>query len=183
MVALSLTISISRGSDHASAPPSLNYQASVYSSHSRSHSQPPAYGYKFSRDNSLEQLVPKQRTQIENQQRQRTRSSKAKIRMASNETGAMNIERKKSFGIGGAGNIRRPSDIIYPPRVNADGTRRSSVWSTMSVSVSPGTSPDGRRSSILGLFRRNSVHAEDGISERDDEDKVEFKEVNMGGRN
>lgn len=26
--------------------------------------------------------------------------------MASNETGAMNIERKKSFGIGGAGNIR-----------------------------------------------------------------------------
>ncbi|KAH7382910.1 hypothetical protein BKA64DRAFT_712757 [Cadophora sp. MPI-SDFR-AT-0126] len=103
--------------------------------------------------------------------------------MASNETGAMNIERKKSFGIGGAGNIRRPSDIIYPPRVNADGTRRSSVWSTMSVSVSPGTSPEGRRSSFMGLFRRNSVHAEDSISERGDEDKVEFKEVNMGGRN
>jgi len=53
----------------------------------------------------------------------------------------------------------------------------------MSVSVSPGTSPDGRRSSIWGLFRRNSVHVEDGISERNDTDKVEFKEVNMGGRN
>ncbi|KAH6721184.1 hypothetical protein BKA61DRAFT_152787 [Leptodontidium sp. MPI-SDFR-AT-0119] len=187
MVALSLTISISRGSDrdHVSAPPSLNYQASIHSTHSRSHSysqQAPAYGYRFSRNNSLEQLVPKQSSQVvDNQERYRARNLKAKARMASTETGAMNIERKKSFGIGGAGNIRRPSDIIYPPRVNADGTRRSSVWSTMSVSVSPGTSPEGRRSSIMGLFRRSSVHAEDGISERADEDKVEFKEVNMGG--
>ena len=107
MVALSLTISISRGSDHASAAPSLNYQASVHSSHSRSHSQLPAYGYRFSRDNSLEQLVPKQRTQLESQRLQRARTLRAKIRMASHETGAMNIERKKSFGIGGAGNIRQ----------------------------------------------------------------------------
>ncbi|KAH7369753.1 hypothetical protein BKA65DRAFT_4651 [Rhexocercosporidium sp. MPI-PUGE-AT-0058] len=187
MVALSLTISISRGSDreHVSASPSLDYQASIHSSHSRSHpytQQPPVYGYTFSRHSSLEQLVPKQRSQVDSQQRYIARDlrAKAKGRMAGNETGAMNIERKKSFGIGGAGNYRRPSDIIYPPRVNADGTRRSSVWST--ISVSPGTSPDGRRSSILGIFRRSSVHAEDGISERGDEDKVEFKEVNMGGR-
>ncbi|KAK0113799.1 hypothetical protein ONS95_014049 [Cadophora gregata] len=180
MVALSLTISLSRGSDHASASPSLNYQASVYSSHSRSHSQPPPYGYKPSRDNSLEQLVPRHRKQLDFQQRQRARNLRLRIRMASNETGALNIERKKSFGIGGAGNIRRPSDTIYPPRVNADGTRRSSVWSTMSVS--PGTSPEGRRSSFMSLFKRNSVHAEDGISEQDDEDRVESKQVNMGRR-
>lgn len=112
MVALSLTISISRGSDrdHVSAPPSLNYQASIHSTHSRSHSysqQAPAYGYRFSRNNSLEQLVPKQSSQVvDNQERYRARNLKAKARMASTETGAMNIERKKSFGIGGAGNIR-----------------------------------------------------------------------------
>jgi len=179
MVSLSLTISISRGSDDVSAPPSLNYQASIYSSHSQS--QPYPHGYKFSRENSLEQLVPKQRVQFNSQQRHRPRARKVRGSMASSETAPMNIERKKSFGIGGAGNIRRPSEVIYPPRVNADGTRRASVWSN--ISVSPSTSPEGRRSSIMGLFRKNSVQIEDDVPERNNENKVEFKDVDMGGRN
>lgn len=112
--------------------------------------------------------------------------------MASNGvTNAVEIEQKKSYGIGGAGNIRlfslfllspislslhpslpfffkpsslprpiewnsdsktgRPSEVIYPPRTNPDGTqRRSSVWS----SVSPSSSPEGKRTTLLNLFSR-----------------------------
>jgi hypothetical protein len=89
----------------AGAPPSLpssRYQASIYSVHSSS------YAY---RNNSLECLVPdKKRVRFENNERPSTaRGVKPKGRMASNRngSGAMNIERKMSYGIGGAGNIRR----------------------------------------------------------------------------
>lgn len=102
MVALSPSISINRGADHTSAMPSLKYQASVQSSHS----QACGYGYKISRNNSLEQLVPKQKGRVDNQQRYKARAQIAKDGMESSKTAAMNIERKKSFGIGGAGNIR-----------------------------------------------------------------------------
>ena len=71
--------------------------------------------------------------------------------------------------------------MIYPPRTNADGTRRrSSVWSSMTVS--PGSSPDGKRSTLLNLFSRKSNTAEpapvggnedarDGCDEVDSEGK------------
>jgi hypothetical protein len=46
----------------------------------------------------------------------------------------------------------RPSDVIYPVRLNADGTRRrSSVFST---------SPDGKRAGIMNLFRRSNSQSE-----------------------
>jgi hypothetical protein len=65
--------------------------------------------------------------------------------------------------------------VIYPVRLNADGTRRrSSVWS--SITVSPGTSPDGKRAGIMSLFRRSNAHSEasNGASERDaDENAVQ----------
>jgi len=78
-------------------------------------------------------------------------------------------ERRRSFGIGGAGNIRRPSEVWYPPRrkstvivesegagADADGSgekekptrRRSSGWSM-------GTSP-GKGSAVLSFFRKGS---------------------------
>ncbi|KAM3072051.1 hypothetical protein ACMFMG_008512 [Clarireedia jacksonii] len=56
-------------------------------------------------------------------------SSNGHLFGGSTQTGTQN-ERRRSFGIGGAGNIRRPSDIIYPPRER----RRSSVWSGTSGS-------------------------------------------------
>ncbi|KAG9232356.1 hypothetical protein BJ875DRAFT_486163 [Amylocarpus encephaloides] len=80
-------------------------------------------------------------------------------------------DRRKSYGIGGAGNIRRPSEIIYPPRVNNDGTRRrSSVFSGMTTS-SPNTSPDGKKKwSWFG--RRNSSAGDEA---------VKFDEVDLSG--
>jgi len=156
---------------------SLRYQASIYSVHSSS------YAY---RNNSLECLVPdKKRVRFENSERPNTsRGVKPKIRMASNGngSGAMNIERKMSYGIGGAGNIRRPSDVIYPVRTNPDGTRRSSVWS--SITVSPSTSPDGKRATIMSLFRKSSVRNSGG-SEREaevEETVSQSNGVNRGGK-
>ncbi|EPE27852.1 hypothetical protein GLAREA_04643 [Glarea lozoyensis ATCC 20868] len=58
------------------------------------------------------------------------------------------VERRMSYGRGGAGNIRRQSEIPFGQRVKADGTprRRSSVFSSMS------SSHDGkRRFSWFGL--------------------------------
>lgn len=73
--------------------------------------------------------------------------------------------------------LGRPSDVAYPEKVNADGTRRASAWS-----VSPGSSPEGRRGSILSMFRKNSV-APDGAAEGSKEgDEVEFRDVDMSGR-
>jgi len=56
----------------------------------------------------------------------------------------------------------RPSDVIYPVRLNADGTRRqSSVWSS---------SPDGKRTGIMDrLFRRSTSNA---ASERDQDENA-----------
>lgn len=61
------------------------------------------------------------------------------------------------------GYVGRPSDVIYPPRTNADGTRRrSSVWSSMTT-TSPSSSPDGKRSTLLNLFsRKGSTSAVEG---------------------
>ncbi|KAI9641323.1 hypothetical protein NHQ30_010125 [Ciborinia camelliae] len=55
-------------------------------------------------------------------------------------------EQRRSYGIGGAGNIRRPSEVIYTPRRR----RRSSVFSSRSVS-SP-TSANEKRGSFLSWF-------------------------------
>ncbi|CZT42631.1 uncharacterized protein RSE6_02565 [Rhynchosporium secalis] len=158
MVALSLTISICRRSGHRSSTPSLEYQASVYSSSINPH-EPPAYGYHVDRDTSLDQLVTKQRPQGDDQDRCKATTSNAKLRMISKETDFGHLEKRKSFGIGGAGNIRRPSEFIYPARVNADGTRRSSVWSTISVSFLPGATSAARSFSVFSLFRRGSMDA------------------------
>jgi len=164
-----------------STPPSLRYQASINSSHSQPYSHSYASGHRRSRNNSLEQLVPKRKVQFDHQQRVR---ASTKARMGSNGSGSgsgpVDIEAKKSYGIGGAGNIRRPSDAVYTPKVNADGTRRASVWSN--ISVSPGSSPEGRRGSIMALFRKNSVQVDGAATERKSEEKVEFKDVDMGGR-
>lgn len=104
--------------------------------------------------------------------------------MASNGvTNAVEIEQRKSYGIGGAGNISRlpfspfipllhlfssllvermetdtdtgrPSEVIYAQRTNPDGTRRrSSVWSSITT-VSPSSSPEGKRTTLLNLFSR-----------------------------
>lgn len=107
--------------------------------------------------------------------------------MSSPESGAVVIEQKISYGIGGAGNIRRPSDVIYPPRTNADGTRRLSGWS--SVTASPGTSPEGRRASFMKLFRKSSgSDAGEGPSSATDKigeevrNGLKFKDVNLSGK-
>jgi len=104
-----------------------------------------------------------------------------KRRMATSGSPAVVIEQKKSYGIGGAGNIRRPSEVIYPQRRNSDGTRRrTSVWS--SISISPGTSPEGKRT-LLNLFgRKNSVSEETSGYEQVDERRVEFNDVDMVGK-
>lgn len=84
----------------------------------------------------------------------------------------VDIEQKKSYGIGGAGNIRRPSEVIYGPRLRADGRRRSSVWS-----VSPGSSPEGKRNALMNFFSRKS-----SVSDAPAEKKPEFREVELGGK-
>ncbi|RAL60665.1 hypothetical protein DID88_009983 [Monilinia fructigena] len=62
-------------------------------------------------------------------------------------TATLRNERRRSYGIGGAGNIRKPSEVIYtPPRER----RRSSVFSNPSVSVS--NSSDTKRGSFLSWF-------------------------------
>ncbi|PMD67158.1 uncharacterized protein K444DRAFT_623368 [Hyaloscypha bicolor E] len=147
-----------------SAPPSLRYQASIYSTHSHSH--PYRYGYRSNRNTSLEQLVPKKRVRFDGKAPPADRTHKSKPRMSASEDGGITIERKKSYGIGGAGNIRRPSDVIYPVRLNADGTRRrSSVFST---------SPDGKRAGIMSFFRRSSSQSEasNGAPERDPDENA-----------
>jgi len=75
---------------------------------------------------------------------------------AAQEAQGMNIERKVSHGIGGYGNIRRPSDVPFPPK--SSPSRHNSIWSKFSISPgSPGTSPTERRGSFLNAFRKNSV--------------------------
>jgi hypothetical protein len=104
MISLSISAS-SLHLDHMSAPPSLRYQASIYSTHSHSH--PYRYGYRSNRNTSLEQLVPKKRVRFDGKAPPADRTHKSKARMSASEDGGITIERKKSYGIGGAGNIRR----------------------------------------------------------------------------
>lgn len=188
------------------------YQASVYA-HPCAHP---------SLNNSCERLLPAKKaipqsklrysgprtTAVQNRQ---LRSTSGRRRMASNGvTNAVEIEQKKSYGIGGAGNIRlspislsprafppflfkpsilfspfewnsdfktgRPSEVIYPPRTNPDGTRRrSSVWSSITT-ISPSSSPDGKRTTLLNLFSRRGstgpVIGDDGVEG--------YKDVNYG---
>ncbi|KAF7945534.1 hypothetical protein EAE96_010301 [Botrytis aclada] len=55
-------------------------------------------------------------------------------------------ERRRSYGIGGAGNIRKPSEVIYTPRER----RRSSAFS--SPSISPSISPETKKENFLSWF-------------------------------
>ncbi|KUJ14789.1 uncharacterized protein LY89DRAFT_720258 [Mollisia scopiformis] len=185
MVSLSISISVSRrpSTEQPPPPPSLpqNPQPSIHrnaasissrrpsypnsitqpysSSFDFSHPGPaPAYSAQRSEseDGSLERLLsaPRPKKRLSIVQFENGRLKRRIISM--DRTQGVEIERKKSYGIGGAGNIRRPSDVIYPVRLNADGTRRrSSVWS--SISAAPGTSPDGKRNGFLGFFRRGSA--------------------------
>ncbi|KAH8595294.1 hypothetical protein B0O99DRAFT_163910 [Bisporella sp. PMI_857] len=59
-------------------------------------------------------------------------------------------EARKSFGVGGAGNIRRPSEVIYPIKMKKEWTRRSSIWSILSLG------PDTKRASYLRFLNRRS---------------------------
>lgn len=69
----------------------------------------------------------------------------------------------------------RPSDVIYPPRTNADGTRRrSSVWSSITT-VSPSSSPEGKRPSLLNLFRKGSMAGTGEVETYKDVDRMERK--------
>lgn len=68
----------------------------------------------------------------------------------------------------------KPSEVIYPPRLNPDGTRRSSVFS-----ISPGTSPEGRRGSLMDLFKRKGS-VSDGQSEPTVKEGVVFNDVDLG---
>jgi hypothetical protein len=104
-----ISLDISASSSHVdpmSTPPSRRYQASIYSTHSYTH--PYRHGYRSSRNTSLEQLVPKRRVRFESEALPAIRTPNSKPRMSSNgsENGGVAIERKKSYGIGGAGNIR-----------------------------------------------------------------------------
>jgi hypothetical protein len=98
MVSLSLTISITRsGTDHVSAPP---YSESLYNTRSRSDSQ--SYGYPIVKSNSLEHLLKPSITGVEGAC---LNGKKGQI-MAGTGGVPMNSEPRKSYGIGGAGNIR-----------------------------------------------------------------------------
>jgi hypothetical protein len=122
----------------------------------------------YSARNSREQLVPKS-SSLSNNHVQGLRAQGGEQEVVRSVPVA--IEQKRSYGIGGAGNIRmyfralgrgelllmghigRPSDVIYPPRLNADGSRkRAMAWSGMSTS--PGSSPESKRATLFGLFSR-----------------------------
>ena len=103
-----ISLPISGSSSHVDliSTPSLRYQASIYSTHSHSHPYP--YGYRSSRNTSLEQLVPKKRVRFESKAVPADRTHKSRGKMSdTSENGGLAIERKKSYGIGGAGNIRK----------------------------------------------------------------------------
>jgi len=68
----------------------------------------------------------------------------------------------------------RPSEVIYGPRMHPDGRRRSSVWS-----ISPGSSPEGKRHALLNLFSRKGSVSEAPVEK---ETKMEFREVKLGGK-
>lgn len=110
---VSRSISISRGSSehgHISVPPSL------YSSHSRSHLNCNYKGTRNSKNtslqsSSLEHLLRPAR--LENKHLKVGRAYKRRT-MASNGSEGTSLEAKKSYGIGGAGNIRMPSLFSVP---------------------------------------------------------------------
>lgn len=108
----------------------------------------------------------------------------------SNAEEVVDLGRRKSYGRGGAGNIRkspsyavlhvyvqlltqvlgRQSEVPFSHKINADGTprRRSSVFS--SISAPFGTSPEGkRRFSWFG-------------SKKDGTEEVRFADVDLTGR-
>ena len=74
--------------------------------------------------------------------------------------------------------VGRPSEVIYPPRTNPDGTprRRSSVFS-----ISPGTSPDGKRASLMDFFKRKGSVSE-APTEPTVEEGVAFSKVDFEGK-
>jgi len=68
--------------------------------------------------------------------------------------------------------LGKPSEVIYPPRMNPDGTRRPSVWST----------PDGRRVTLMNLFSRKSttVESPNGASGKESEEgRIEFNDADL----
>ncbi|KAF4309236.1 hypothetical protein GTA08_BOTSDO01883 [Botryosphaeria dothidea] len=80
------------------------------------------------------------------------------------------IERYTSYGRGGAGNLRRRSELRAAETVlvqskddeeSSTGRRRSSVWS---LSSSPGSRRDSIWKAAANVFRRHSS-ADDGVLE------------------
>lgn len=109
MISLSITAS--------SAPPSI--RASIYSTHSQGH--PYRYGYRSNRNTSLEQLVPKKRVRFHSKALPAGQTHKSKGRMSESENGGIAIEQKKSYGIGGAGNIRRFPSLVKCEKLEYKG--------------------------------------------------------------
>ncbi|KAH8819676.1 hypothetical protein F5884DRAFT_22068 [Xylogone sp. PMI_703] len=94
-------------------------------------------------------------------------------------TTAAIMDRKRSHGIGGAGNIRRPSDPFNPPRHDEEATssrRRSSVWS--SFTPTPGSSPEGKRGSFMSFFKKRRASE---ASNTEEEMPDHFRDVDLGG--
>jgi len=100
--------------------------------------------------------------------------------MTGSDGNGVDIERRISYGIGGAGNIRRPSEVMYPSRTNADGRRRSSVWS--SLTPSPGTSPEGKRVAIFNFFKKGAHAQAASGKEAEGNSGVVFNKVDLGGK-
>ncbi|RFU30830.1 hypothetical protein B7463_g5479, partial [Scytalidium lignicola] len=119
---------------------------------------------------SLDTLVPKSSHQCGYCSNQNTRvSSDMAI-----------VEQKRSYGIGGAGNIRRPSDSFQPSRYDEEGTssrRRSSVWSTFTPT--PGSSPEGKRASFMSFFKKRRASEPSNTVE---ETQVQFRDVDLRGK-
>jgi len=177
-------------------PPAYTRTRGSVSSNSHSHSNSHSPYLNRSVTNSLERLIKPTKRNV--RVLKISERNRRRPRMAS-ENGVQIVERKMSYGIGGAGNIRmcftrltkwsnadgglqigRPSDVIYPPRTNQDGTRRrSSVFS-----ISPGTSPDGKRATLMELFKRKGSVSETPAEENivADESAVQFNDVDMSGK-
>jgi hypothetical protein len=61
--------------------------------------------------------------------------------------------------------VGRPSDVIYPARTAADGTRRrSSVLSNVTTG-SLGTSQEGKHMTLFNIFGRKGGRSKDGQME------------------
>lgn len=76
--------------------------------------------------------------------------------------------------------LGRPSEVVYPLKLNADGTRKGrTVWSGMSIVAGPNHS--GKRSGFSGLFVRRGGLAGSSFVGDPEQRGVAPKERDSGG--